>query len=146
MHDHTTKSIATLESEALIKAVDTLEAETILTKAVAAAPEHVGTLDVMRVTVGEESNGAITLPGEDGVPTTAGDTLGRDGGRDEVAKVPACTASLILHRPSYPAPPYPAPPSLSRAPRLTCAASLRTRIVVPQAQPHAPRHYTRGSL
>ena len=83
MHDHTTKSIATLESEALIKAVDTLEAETILTKAVAAAPEHVGTLDMMRVTVGEESNGATTLPGEDQVPTT-GDTLGRDGGRDQV--------------------------------------------------------------
>ena len=146
MHDHTTKAVATLGSEApLIKAVDTLEAETILTKAVAAAPEHVGTLDMMRVTVGEESNGATTLPGEDQVPTT-GDTLGRDGGRDEVAKVPACTASLILHRLSYPAPPYPAPPSLSRAPRLTCAASLRTRIVVPQAQPHAPRHYTRGSL
>ena len=146
MHDHTTKAVATLESEApLIKAVDTLEAETILTKAVAAAPEHVGTLDVMRVTVGEESNGAITRPGEDQVPTT-GDTLDRDGGRDGVAEVPTCTASLILHRLSYPAPPYPAPPSLSRAPRLTCAASLRTRIVVPQAQPHAPRHYTRGSL
>ena len=127
MHDHTTKAVATLESEApLIKAVDTLEAEAILTKAVAAAPEHVETLDVMRVAVGEASNGAITLPGDDQVPTT-GDT------RDEVAKVPACTASLILHRSSYPTPPYPAPPSLSRAPRLACVASLRTRIVVPQA-------------
>ena len=115
MHDHTTKAVATLESEApLIKAVDTLEAETILTKAVVATLEHVGTLDVMRVTVGEESNGAITRPGEDQVPTT-GDTLDRDGGRDGVAEVclpalPAlsCTAypillRPILHRPAYPA-------------------------------------------
>ena len=98
MHDHTTKAVATLESEApLIKAVDTLEAETILTKAVVATLEHVGTLDVMRVAIGEESNGAITRPGEDQVPTT-GDTLDCDGGRDGVAEVPTCTASLILHR------------------------------------------------
>eukprot|EP00964_Phaeocystis_antarctica_P033293 scaffold18897_cov53-Phaeocystis_antarctica.AAC.3 len=99
----------------------------------------------MRVTVGEESNGAITRPGEDQVPTT-GDTLDSDGGRDEMAKVPTCTASLILHRLSYPDPPYPAPPSLSRAPRLTCADSLCTRIVVPQAQPHVLLGTTRGSL
>ena len=85
MHNHTTKALATLESEApLIQAVATLDAETILTKAVAVSVtlEHVETLDMMRVAVGEESNQATTLPdGEDKdqVPTT--------GGRDKVTNM-----------------------------------------------------------
>ena len=69
MHNHD----AQLESEApLIKAVATLDAETILTKAVAATLEHIETLDMMRV-AGEESNHATTsTDGEDKdqVPTT----------------------------------------------------------------------------
>ena len=83
MHNHTIKALATLESEApLIQAVATLDAETILTKAVAVTLEHVETLDMMRVAVGEESNQATTLPdGEDKdqVPTT--------GGRDKVTNM-----------------------------------------------------------
>ena len=83
MHNHTTKALTTLESEApLVQAVATLEAETILTKAVAATLEHVETLDMMRVAVGEESNQTTTLSdGEDKdqVPTT--------GGRDKVTNV-----------------------------------------------------------
>ena len=83
MHNHTTKALATLESEApLIQAVATLDAETILTKAVAVTLEHVETLDMMRVAVGEESNQTTTLSdGEDKdqVPTT--------GGRDKVTNV-----------------------------------------------------------
>ena len=89
MHEHTTKAVATFGTEApLIKAIATLEAEeTILTKTVAAL-EHVETLDMMRVTVVEKSNGTITLPDveeKDHVPTTeGGDTLGRDGDRNKV--------------------------------------------------------------
>ena len=83
MHNHTTKALATLESEApLIQAVATLDAETILTKAVAATLEHVETLDMMRVAVGEESYQTTTLSdGEDKdqVPTT--------GGRDKVTNM-----------------------------------------------------------
>ena len=83
MHNHTTKALATLESEApLIQAVATLDAETILTKAVAATLEHVETLDMMRVAVGEESNQTTTLSDgddKDQVPTT--------GGRDKVTNV-----------------------------------------------------------
>jgi hypothetical protein len=90
MHEHTTKAVATFGTEApLIKAIATLEAEetSILTKTVAAL-EHVETLDMMRVTVVEKSNGTITLPDveeKDHVPTTeGGDTLGRDGDRNKV--------------------------------------------------------------
>ena len=91
MHEHTRKAVATLGAEApLIKAIASLPAETILTKTVAAL-EHVETLDMMRVTVVEKSNGTITLPDveeKDHVPTTeGGDTLGRDGDRNEVGNV-----------------------------------------------------------
>ena len=92
MHEHTTKAIATLGAEApVIKSIATPEAEAILTKAVATL-EHVETLDMMRVTVVvEESNGATTLPdveAKDHVPTTVGgDTLGRDGDRNEVGNL-----------------------------------------------------------
>ena len=95
MHEHTTKAVATFGTEApLIKAIATLEAEeTILTKTVAAL-EHVETLDMMRVTVVEKSNGTITLPDveeKDHVPTTeGGDTLGRDGDRNEVLGHAVC--------------------------------------------------------
>ena len=92
MHEHTRKAVATLGAEApLIKAIASLPAETILTKTVATV-EHVETLDMMRVTVVvEESNGAPTLPDVEAkghVPTTVGgDTLGRDGDRNEVGNV-----------------------------------------------------------
>ena len=90
MHEHTTKAIATLGTEApVIKSIATPEAEAILTKAVATL-EHVETLDMMRVAVVEESNGATTLPDadENQMPTIeGGDTLGRDGDRDKVANV-----------------------------------------------------------
>jgi len=91
MHEHTTKAIATLGTEApVIKSIATPEAEAILTKAVATL-EHVETLDMVRVAVAEESNnGATTLPDadENQMPTIeGGDTLGRDGDRDKVANV-----------------------------------------------------------
>ena len=82
MHNHTTKALATLESEApLIKAVATLDAETILTKAVAATLEHVETLDMMRVAEEESNHATTSTDGEDKdqVPTT--------GGRDKVTNV-----------------------------------------------------------
>ena len=85
MHDHTTKFVATLEMDApLIKAVATLEVEAVLTC------KTVDTLDMMRMAVVEESNGATKLPygeGKGQVSTSEGgrDTLGRDGDCDKVA-------------------------------------------------------------
>jgi len=66
-----------------------------VTKAVATL-EHVETLDMMRVAVVEESNGATTLPDadENQIPTIdeGGDTLGRDGDRDKVANATSLSA------------------------------------------------------
>ena len=105
MHEHTTKAIATLGTEApVIKSIATPEAEAILTKAVATL-EHVETLDMMRVAAVEESNGATTLPDadENQMPTIeGGDTLGR-----KVANVlPASPAlpAYLAPRLSYLAP------------------------------------------
>ena len=85
MHNHTTKALATLVSEApLIKAVATLEVEAVLTC------KTVDTLDMVRMAVVEESNGATKLPygeGKGQVSTSEGgrDTLGRDGDCEKVA-------------------------------------------------------------
>jgi len=105
MHEHTTKAIATLGAEApVIKSIATPEAEAILTKAVATL-EHVETLDMMRVAVVEESNGATTLPDadENQMPTIeGGDTLGRKVANVLLAS-PALPAYLAPHL-SYLAP------------------------------------------
>jgi hypothetical protein len=149
MHEHTRKAVATLGAEApLIKAIASLPAETILTKTVATV-EHVETLDMMRVTVVvEESNGATTLPdveAKDHVPTTVGgDTLGRDGDRNEVWGMCATSLSWTASLSCTPLCDFmlscSAKPT-SRAPKLTCAASL----VAYSCAPHL-LGTTRGSL
>ena len=101
-----TKTVDALESQAVLtKAIPTLEAGAILTET-GAALEHAETLDMVRPDdhlQAAESNGArsdgadferLQLEDKDRqVPTTEGETLDHDGGRDKVAK------------PAYPAKP-----------------------------------------